>query len=223
MAEKIEHQIEGQRELLAGVSHEIRSPLARLRVLVELERDVQGHSGRLDSMDAELSELDSLVGQLLAQSRLEFQSLDKKSLRAVEVAKTALERASLSTALLRDDSTGAFVNVDASLFVRALMNLLENAKVHGRSVESLTIRVAGKQVLFEIADSGPGLEPSELNRVFEPFVGEGKRSGLGLGLALVQRIVLAHGGRVWLANRADNGAIATIELAQVEGSASTAT
>jgi signal transduction histidine kinase len=218
MAEKIERQIEGQRELLAGVSHEIRSPLARLRVLIEMEREVQGEGNRLDAMDSELSELDSLVGQLLAQSRLEFQSLERKSLLAVDAARTALERASLKETHLRDESLKAMVSVDASLLVRALMNLLENAKVHGRTLDTLTVRATSELVTFEVTDHGPGLNPSELNRVFEPFVGEGKSNGLGLGLSLVQRIVRAHGGRVWLENRLTGGAIASIELPRAKTS-----
>jgi signal transduction histidine kinase len=218
MAEQIERQIAGQRELMAAVSHEIRSPLARLRVLVELERETQGDGERLVAMDGELSELDSLVGQLLAQSRLEFQTLERQSLLAVEVARTALDRASLPCELLVNEAEAAKVNVDASLIVRALLNLLDNGKTHGHTLEALFVRTEGNSVRFEIVDKGPGLDDSLLNRAFEPFVGERQGNGLGLGLSLVERIVRAHGGRVSLTNRPSGGAVATLELPRGDAS-----
>lgn len=215
MAEKIERQIAGQRELLATVSHEIRSPLARLRMLVELEREGQGDSSRLDSMDLELKEMDSLVGQLLAQSRLEFQNLERRSILAVEVAQTALERASSSRDALIDKSQGAKVNIDISLLSRALLNLLNNAQQHGRGLASFVVRLDGTSVKFEIRDNGPGFDAALLPRALEPFVGGSKGGGLGLGLSLVDRIVRAHGGRVRLANAEQGGAVVTLELPRV--------
>ncbi len=212
MAEKIERQIAGQRELLATVSHEIRSPLARLRMLVELEREGQGDSSRLDSMDLELKEMDSLVGQLLAQSRLEFQNLERRSLLAIEVAKMALERASGSRDVLIDEAQGARVNVDVSLLSRALLNLLDNAQRHGRGLAAFVVRLDANRVKFEIRDNGPGFDAALLPRALEPFVGGAKDGGLGLGLSLVDRIVRAHGGRVMLANAEHGGAMVTLEL-----------
>ncbi len=80
MAVRIERQLSGQRELMAAVSHETRTPLARLRVLVELERSKPEDPKRLDAIEAELIEIDSLVGQLLARSRLDFSALDQRHL-----------------------------------------------------------------------------------------------------------------------------------------------
>jgi two-component system, OmpR family, sensor kinase len=212
MAEKIERQIVGQRELLAAVSHEIRSPLARLRMLVELQREAEGDSSRLESMDLELAEMDGLVGQLLAQSRLEFQTLDRRSLLAIDVARTALERATLPTALLIDDASNTRVSVDVSLFGRALLNLLDNAQRHGQGLRAFVVRCVQDQVQFEIRDQGVGFDEAILRRGFEPFVGNVQGGGLGLGLSLVDRILRAHGGTVTLSNAMGGGGIATVEL-----------
>lgn len=216
MAEKIERQIAGQRELLAAVSHEIRSPLARLRMLVEMQRELGAEltqdPTRLDAMDLELTELDSLVGQLLAQSRLEFQNLERRSILARELAKAALERAGVATDLIIDESQGATVSVDVGLIGRALLNVLENAQRHGTGVLRLTIRTSGPRVVFEVSDRGPGFDAKIIERAFEPFVGTSQGGGLGLGLSLVQRIVRAHAGTVELSNQPAGGATVTITL-----------
>lgn len=212
MAERIERQMAGQRELLAAVSHEIRSPLARLRMLVELQRESEGSTTRLDSMDVELEEMDSLVGQLLSQSRLEFQALDRRSLLAIEVARTALERASLPPSMLVDESQGAKVKVDVGLFGRALQNLLGNARSHGRGPTGFTVRLKDGRVIFEIRDQGPGFDAAVLSHSFEPFVASAKEGGLGLGLSLVSRIARVHEGRVRLANGDAGGAVVTLEV-----------
>jgi two-component system, OmpR family, sensor kinase len=215
MAEKIERQIAGQRELLAAVSHEIRSPLARLRMLVELEREGQGGLSRLDSMEVELKEMDSLVGQLLAQSRLEFQNMDLRDVRAAELALTALERAGIPAHVLVDETAGAMVRADVSLIGRALLNLLDNAEKHGRGLRRFTLKAAADSVEFEICDKGPGFDANLLPRALEAFVGSTKSEGLGLGLSLVQRIVQAHAGQVCVAN-AEQGAVVTMRLPRVE-------
>lgn len=218
MAEKIERQIAGQRELLAAVSHEIRSPLARLRMLVELEREAGANLERLDAMDVELTEMDSLVGQLLAQSRLEFQNLECRTVAAVDIARTALERAAVSLDLLEDESRSAQVSVDVGLMGRALLNVLENAQRHGRGLTALRVYARDDNVYFEVRDQGPGFEPAMLTRALLPFVGTAAQGGLGLGLSLVQRILTAHGGNVTLSNATDTGAIVTLRLARVPAS-----
>jgi len=212
MAEKIERQLAGQRELLAGVSHEIRSPLARLRMLVELEREALGDPRRLDSMEAELKEMDSLVGQLLAQSRLEFQNLESRSVLAVELARTALERASIGVERLVDEGASAKVRVDVSLMGRALLNLLDNAQRHGHGLEQFVVRSDSGRVTFEIRDAGPGFEVALLPRGLGAFAGSANGDGLGLGLSLVERIVRALGGAVRIANSEQGGAVVSVDL-----------
>ncbi len=216
MAEKIERQLATQRELLAAVSHEIRSPLARMRVLVELERENHGDSERLGTLDAELSEMDSLVGKLLAQSKLEFQSLELRNVTAADVARTTLQRAGVPTELLIDQSGAAQVRIDVSLFGRALANVVENAQRHGQGLTELRIARDNDKVRFEFRDRGPGFAKELIDQALQPFVGTPGHDGLGLGLALVERIVRAHHGKVTLANTAEGGAVVSVEVARGE-------
>lgn len=219
MAARIERQLREERTLLAAVSHELRSPLARLRMLVELARS-GASAERLDEIDRELVGIDALIGKLLASSRLEFGELRLEPLTAAQLAARALEVAGLAPELLADASAGAIAEVDPTLIGRALGNLLENAVEHGRGVERLTLSVVnegarGERVRFEVSDHGPGFEPHVLEHAFEAFYSSrsseaAKESGsLGLGLALVARIARAHGGRAFAENRrADHGASA---------------
>lgn len=211
MAARIERQLREERTLLAAVSHELRSPLARLRMLVELARTSAGPE-RLDEIERELVGIDALLGKLLASSRLEFGELRLEALTAAAVAARALEVAGLPPELLADASDGAVVEVDPTLIGRALANLLENATVHGRGVERLALTrvnegARGERVRFEVSDRGPGFEPQVLEHAFEAFYSSrssetAKESGsLGLGLALVARIARAHGGRAFAENR----------------------
>ena len=209
MAARIEKQLDDQKELLAAVSHEMRTPLSRLRVISEL-LDSEGASTKLThDMQREIIELDDLIGQLLANSRLEFHALRKEKHDAREVALLALTRAGLSADLLRmtpQQSAKRELLGDATLLVRAILNLLHNAQMHASGVQSLHLMLeAEDRVEFSVEDRGPGFAKSDLHLAFDPFY-RGKSSGksagtLGLGLSLVRRIAQAHGGDARAENR----------------------
>ncbi len=211
MAERIERQIADQRELLAGVSHELRTPLGHLRVLIDTARERSpGHDpALLDELEREVVEIDELVDQLLVHSRLEFDHVDRRPIDPVALAVRALERAGIDASKLDVQTEVESIAGDPTLLGRALANLIGNARVHGRGLESLRVREGeAGELCFEVEDRGPGFAPGETDSAFAAFVQGRERQGgsLGLGLALVRRIALAHAGRAWARNRTGTGA-----------------
>jgi two-component system, OmpR family, sensor kinase len=225
MARRIERQIKDQRELLAAVSHEVRSPLARLRLCAEILRADSGNVQALDSIELEVVELDSLVGQLLASSRLDFETLTRQDVALGELFRQILSRHQLSAASLDDRSDGAVARVDPTLIARALDNLLDNATRHGGQVVGSSLHWSSDapgKLVFEVRDAGPGFADDVLPNVFEAFyrgpgAARGTPGSLGLGLALVRRIARAHGGDAWAANVPEGGALVAFSV--VGGSA----
>jgi signal transduction histidine kinase len=213
MAEKIEKQFRDQRELLAAVSHEIRTPLARIRLLLELAREKGIDDPGLSEVDREVVEMDVLVAELLASSRLDFSAMTPKELDAVDVAGRALEREGLARALLQaefPEGAPRRVRADATLLARALSNIVENAKGHGGGLTALRVVRKGDAIAFEALDAGPGFTKEEAARVFDSFFrgkpGSDEKPSLGLGLSLVRRIAEAHGGSAYAESRPEGGA-----------------
>lgn len=217
MAERIERQLEQQRELLAVVSHEIRSPLARMRFQLEALRGPgPADPQSLDELEREMEGIDALVGDLLASARLDFKALRKVPLDLGEVLQRAAERARLPAAQVVLETEARFEG-DATLVACALDNLLGNARKHGRGVRALRASATDREVRLAVDDGGEGFAPDELDRVFEAFyrgddARREQRGGVGLGLALVRRIAEVHGGSVGAENLPEGGARVTISL-----------
>jgi signal transduction histidine kinase len=215
MADRIERQLNDQRELLAAVSHELRTPLGHLQILIELVRTNGADPKTLAELEREVVEIDLLVGELLASSRLDFSALTVKRLDPKDVGRGALERAGIDPGKLELGTERAF-DGDATLIARALANLLDNAKRHGGGAITLRVKDAGQnRMAFEVDDAGSGIESGDEAKVFEPFYQSknGHSHGaLGLGLALVKRIAEAHGGSAYAGNRPGGGARVGFEL-----------
>ncbi len=208
MAARIEKQVADQRELLATVSHELRTPLARMRIISEIARDTGSTANTFDELDREVVEMDSLVGELLASSRLEFGQVAKRELSVRDVGARSIERAGLPATALAVIGDADTVSADPTLLQRALANLFDNAKKHGNGADAFEVTVGENEVKFDVLDRGAGIT-GDGQALFKKFNrgqdGEGA-DGLGLGLALVKRIADAHGGAVWAVSREGGGA-----------------
>jgi signal transduction histidine kinase len=194
-ADRIEALVRAQRTLLASASHELRSPLARIRVGIELLAGGARPELR-QSLERDVLELDDLIDELLLASRLELQT-EPPPAREVDLLALAAEEC----ARLGLEPGGAPVSVrgDPRLLRRLLRNLLENARRHAAGAAvAVEVAPAGADARLVVSDGGPGVAESERERIFEPFHRPpGQREGdggVGLGLYLVRQIARRHGG-----------------------------
>jgi signal transduction histidine kinase len=212
MAERIQQQVVDQRQLLAAVSHELRTPLGHMRVLIDTARD--NHDRRaLAELEREVLVLDDLVGRLLASSRLEFGNLDCRPVDLGELVTDVATCAGVAPETI--EAIGDVqATVDPTLVRRAVANLLDNARVHGGGAVAVRIERRARQVAIEVDDAGPGVPADRRADAFRAFV-PSRAGGLGLGLALVSRIAVAHNGGAWISDRPGGGARVgfTVELA----------
>lgn len=212
LAERVTRQLRDQRALMAAVSHELRSPLGRARVLVELARDGVGPPGVHDELQGEIDAMDQLIGDLLAAARIDFEAVSPRDLDAHDVAGRALQIAGLPAETLSGEA--ARVRADPTLLARALAVLLDNARRYGGRHVTIAVARDGGRVRFVVEDDGPGFAPGDEERAFQPFWRGPMAAprGEGLGLALVRQIAEAHGGEAGAGNRPEGGARVWVAL-----------
>ncbi|MBK7001111.1 MAG: HAMP domain-containing protein [Rhodoferax sp.] len=218
-----------QKSLLANASHELRSPLARIRMGLEL-MDTDTPKGTAataarDEIARNISELDSLIEEILLASRLDAHEADLGTIEQVDLLGLAAEEcartgASLEVQLVQPGGNELLVPGVTKLLRRALRNLLENARRHAGGEVSLHLTANASMALVRVCDGGPGVPEAFQERIFEPFYrlpGASERDGgVGLGLALVKSIALRHGGSVACNNRIEGGACFEIRLPLVQ-------
>jgi signal transduction histidine kinase len=217
-AQRIEDLVTSNRSLLANASHELRSPLARLKMAVSLMAEAgPEQAARIrQEIHQDIRELDALVEEVLLASRLD-------SRRDIEHGPVDL----MGLATEEAARVGAEVHIDASfpltphqgderLLRRALRNLLENARRYGGEQVELFLRSAQGQLELAVADRGPGVPPEQRDRIFEPFYrmpGHAEHAGgVGLGLSLVRQIAERHGGQVRCEAREGGGSLFVLAL-----------
>ena len=214
-AARIEALLRSHQSLLANASHELRSPLARLKMAVSMAEDAP--PGQREALrreiDTNIGELDALVEEVLLASRLDAGTSQERDEPVDLLAVAAEEAARVQAAAHGEDLR---VHGDERLLRRALRNLLENARRYGGDDVEVEIARRGARVEARVSDRGPGVPEAYRERIFEPFFrlpGHAERAGgVGLGLALVRQIAQRHGGTARCEPRSGGGSVFTLAL-----------
>ena len=230
MAQQLQNLVSSQRRLLHDVSHELRTPLARLQAAIGLARQQPAKlDASLERIEREATRLDSMVGEVLALARLESGTAARTKERvdlayiAASIAEDArFEAEALGRSLRFNASGDAPVIGNADLLHRAVENVVRNAVKFTREGTTVDVRVHTSRTaaILTVTDHGPGIAAGELEKVFDPFyrgeAGAGT-SGFGLGLAIAQRAIDAHGGAIRASNVPGGGLSVEIELPLAHG------
>lgn len=218
MAQRIGTLMVAQRRLLHDVSHELRSPLARLHAAVGLARQQPDKTdASLDRIEREAGRLDELVGEVLTLSRLEAgvagiaaEEVDLGELLESILEDARFEAAAKNVIVEYAGLTEIRIQGHAELILRAIENILRNAVKYtppGETVRVETESTSDGRVHLRILDQGPGVPEAQLASIFEPFFrgGADTQTGFGLGLAIARRAMEAHGGSIIARNRPEGG------------------
>lgn len=214
-AARIEALLGAQKNLLANASHELRSPLTRIRMAVELmEGDAQ--PALREELNNNIRELDQLVDEILLTSRLDAISEKDDNLESIDLTALLAEECARVDARLSFDPVS--MQGEAKLIRRMVRNLLENAKRYGGGtrIEASVAQASDNAIVLEICDSGPGVPELEREHIFAPFYrlrgAREREGGVGLGLSLVRQIARRHGGDVTCLGREGGGSCFLVNL-----------
>ena len=225
MASKIESLIGSQKQLFRDISHEMRTPLTRQKIAIELAHDPANTASMLVKIEQQNQVIEDLIENLLTLMQLEdSQGHPMAAIDMTEIIHSVIDAAELNLSakgLQLLEKTAATLPVwgDSTLLTRALENLLINAVKY--SPEQSAIHIEGKHteenVIITISDEGPGIPEQELANILKAFYRADKSrhnttGGFGLGLAITDKIVRQHGGSLAIENRAPSGLCVTIVL-----------
>ena len=228
MADRVESLVSSQRQLISDVSHELRSPLARLIVAMDLARERKGNDPAFERMEKDFERLNEMIGRLLTVARLDAASASVQmtilnlSVLVSEVvsdAEFAAHERKRSVQLSSEDELHVKGNGD--LLRSAIENIVLNAVRYTAQDTVVDVRLrhdeATGSVVLTVRDHGPGVPDSELANIFRPFyrvanARDRQSGGIGLGLAITDRVMRLHAGNVSAANAADGGLEVTVRM-----------
>jgi two-component system sensor histidine kinase CpxA len=232
MADRLENSVKAQARLMNDISHELRSPLARLNVALGLSRQRSGPEAQssLERIELEANRLNELIGRLLTIARLES---GDQAMQKIQIPLQDLIREIAQDAEFEAQSRKCHVNVsqmddcvvmgNLSLLRSAIENVVRNAVHYTRQGTEVQIRsecrqgTTRREAVIKISDSGPGVPDEALDKLFQPFYriddARGRQTGgVGLGLAITERAVRLHGGTIQASNRTEGGLMIEIRL-----------
>jgi len=223
MAEQLQALMQSHKQLLRDISHELRSPLARLQVALELARNASGGKAgfELDRIDKEASKLNELIGEVLTLARFEQGGIQKNisTLQLHELvsnvaADAVFEAESMGKKVLCSKLQKCSLTADKLWLTRAIDNVIRNAVRHSNKTVKLSLTCDQEQALITIIDDGEGVEALLLPDLFEPFFrvsharerpSHSTSPGYGLGLAIAKRAIELHGGNIRACNHPTGG------------------
>lgn len=226
MTGRLRALLDGQKNLLHDVSHELRSPLARLQAAIGLaHQQPEKAAASMERIERESVRMDKLVGELLTLSRLEAGAMDAPSqdfsigeLLDDIVLDAQFEAASKGREVVFNSTADAQLNGQPELLARAIENVVRNAIKHSPAGGTVEVEAAldASAIRIRVMDSGPGVAQEDLGRIFQPFYRSSNTEkdvdGHGLGLAIAQQVVQQHGGRIAAANRSGGGLCVELSL-----------
>jgi signal transduction histidine kinase len=227
MAARIEELISRQRQLVYDISHELRSPLARLNVALDIAREGKAGNLPFEHMESDLIRLNEMIGRVLTIARLdtamkpiEMTTVDIKDLvrQIADDARFEAQKRNVLVNLAAEQQCHVYGN--AELLHSAIENVLRNAIRYTAAGTSVDVSLGTEdksRVLLVICDHGKGVPESDLQRIFQPFyrVAEARdreSGGVGLGLAIADRVLRIHGGTIWAENMQPEGLKVLIEI-----------
>jgi two-component system OmpR family sensor kinase len=227
MAERLRALIDAQQRLLHDVSHEMRSPLARVQAAIGLARQQPDlANAAMDRIEHESMRMDTLIGSLLTLARLQAgfvgsmdEQIDLDELVMAVIDDAGFEADAKGRRITLVSACGAAVRGNADLLRRGIENIVRNAIKytfeHGTVAVETGFTADGRRVRITVDDQGPGVPEADLGAIFEPFFRAASATGHeghGLGLAIAKRAIEAHGGSIRASNRAVGGLRVQIEL-----------
>jgi two-component system sensor histidine kinase CpxA len=225
MADKLARAAAQQTELSQNISHELRSPLARMRVALELARRQAGDLAEFERINVEAERLDSLIGQILSYTRMDASpQIEPAPIDLADLIREVVENVNYECKSDGIDGVSVQASFDASPTLRgyadplisAIENILRNAVRHSPPNGTVDVRISQQDTIarVEIRDDGPGVDESELPKLFEPFyrTKDAPDTGTGLGLAIARRAIRLNGGDVVAVNRSEGGLFVVITL-----------